>query len=62
MLWGNKADMSLSGGKVVSAASDSPAQMDQLDKCILINDLEAIYKLLTQNVKNANIGKLFYSG
>lgn len=49
-LWGNKADLSLSGGKTVTAQHDIYSELNSLDKNIIANDLEEVFELV--NTKN----------
>ncbi|XP_065216646.1 damage-control phosphatase ARMT1-like [Planococcus citri] len=48
-LWGNKADLSLSCGKPVAANEETFAEMNLMDRNILVNDLEEVYNLLNTN-------------
>ncbi|XP_065219942.1 damage-control phosphatase ARMT1-like [Planococcus citri] len=48
-LWGNKADLSLSGGKTVASDHTVGSEMSTLDQNIIANDLEEVYELLNNN-------------
>lgn len=51
-LWGNKADLSLSGGKAVAAKEDIYSEMNTMNKSILVNDLDQVYELLNTGKDN----------
>ncbi|XKL66615.1 hypothetical protein PGB90_010035 [Kerria lacca] len=51
-LWGNKADLSLSGGKAVSTNKETFNEMNNLDTCILVSNIDDVYELLCKNEDN----------
>ncbi|XP_065219748.1 damage-control phosphatase ARMT1-like [Planococcus citri] len=48
-LWGNKADLSLSGGKAVAANHSVGSEMEAMDPNIIVDDKEDVYQVLNHN-------------
>jgi len=53
-LWGNKCDLSLSSGTVSSQDHNPLHLLESLDKDILVDNSNEVWKLLCKNVQNEN--------
>ncbi|XP_066467396.1 damage-control phosphatase ARMT1 [Tiliqua scincoides] len=57
-LWGNKCDLSISGGKANSQKSDPLQSLQELKSFILVDHTEKIWSLLSNKKKNAQITRI----
>ncbi|KAK3917379.1 Damage-control phosphatase ARMT1 [Frankliniella fusca] len=49
-LWGNRCDLSISGGKDIAQVNDPLEMISQLDNLILVNDLPKVLDVLRQEI------------